>query len=61
MVNGLYCLNNNLTTFIPNCFGTPTDLKRLCSYFQLAQINILQQALKEQVANIKYCSAVFLH
>ena len=39
--------NNNQETFIPNCFGTPTDLKPPCSGFQLAQINKLQQAFKE--------------
>ena len=30
--------------------GTPTDLKPPCDGFQLAQINIVQQAFKEQCA-----------
>lgn len=37
-------------TFIPNHLGTPTDLKPLLKGFQLAQINIVQQAFKEQYA-----------
>lgn len=37
-------------TFIPKYFGTPTDLKPPCGGFQLAQINIVQQAIKEQCA-----------
>ena len=41
-------LYNNQETFIPNCFGTPTDLKPSFDGFQLAQINKLQQAFKEQ-------------
>ena len=40
--------NNNQETFIPDYSGTPTDLKSSCDDFQLAQINNLQQAFKEQ-------------
>ncbi|MBU0487538.1 MAG: hypothetical protein KKD31_06250 [Bacteroidetes bacterium] len=38
--------DDNHETFIPDCSETPTDL----SFLQLAQINILQQAFKEQYA-----------
>jgi hypothetical protein len=41
------CQNNNQETFIPDFSGTPTDLKRPFGHFQLAQINIVQQAFKE--------------
>ncbi len=34
-------------TFIPNCFGTPTDLKTPKGEFQLAPINSAQQAFNE--------------
>jgi len=43
-------VNNNQATFIPDCSGTPTDLKPSFDGFQLAQINIVQQAFKEQCA-----------
>ena len=39
---------NNQETFIPDYSGTPTDLKPPFSGFQLALINKLQQAFKEQ-------------
>jgi len=42
--------DNNQETFIPNCFGTPTDLKPPYEGTQLAQINIVQQAFKERRA-----------
>jgi hypothetical protein len=42
-------LNYNQETFIPDYSGTPTDLKPSNEGFQLAQINIVQQAFKEQV------------
>jgi hypothetical protein len=41
---------NDRETFIPDYSGTPTDLKPPCGGFQLAQINIMQQAIKEQYA-----------
>jgi len=38
---------NNPETFISKNSETPTDLKPPCGGFQLAQINIVQQAIKE--------------
>jgi hypothetical protein len=60
----IIAVKNNQETFILDYSRTPTDLKLSCEGFQLAQINIMQQAFKELLfnyANVLLFSAILLH